>query len=401
MMIAPLDFDINAIGRDFIDTPYPTLKALRETAPVYENSDGSVFLTRHSDIHAIYRNKAMLSDKVVAFGEKFGDGPLFEHHTTSLIFRDPPEHTIVRKLLSVVFSPRKMAEMQPLIEAIVDRLLDRAQELEQFDFVTEFAMALPTEIISFMLGIPQSHRHKLRGFSLSILGALDPVISKERLDAGNAAVTEFSDLLRDLIAHRRANPEGAGQGEVLDSLIFGEVEGRRLSEKELIQNCIFLLNAGHETTTSMLSNAVGMLLAHPDQHQRLQDNPGLIDTAVEEFLRFESPLQLGNRLAGEDVNLSGKKVAAGTYIHMSIAGGNRDPEVFDNPEALDIARKPNRHLSFAGGHHVCLGATLARIEGQVAIGPLVQRFPNLRANGPAELLGLARFRGYKSLPVSI
>ncbi len=395
------DFDINAIDAAFIADPYPTLRALREAHPVHENPDGSVFLTRYGDVNAVYRNKAMLSDKQQAFGEKFGDTPLYHHHTTSLVFRDPPEHTVVRKLLSAAFTPRKLAEMQPLIETIVEGLLDRLEDMQSFEFIQSFAMALPTEIISFMLGIPPEHRHKLRAFSLAILGALDPVVSEERLAAGNAAVEEFTALLRDLVAFRRAHPEDAGQGEVLDALIFGEVDGRRLSEDELLQNCVFLLNAGHETTTSMLGNALAMLLEHPAEHARLRAEPGLIDSAVEECLRFQSPLQIGNRTAGEDITLSGRLIRKGTYIHTSIAAANRDPEVFDDPERFDIARSPNRHLAFASGSHVCLGATLARIEGRIAIGRLVARFPNLRADGPAELLGLARFRGYAAIPARV
>ena len=395
------DFDINAIDDAFIADPYPVLRALRESDPVHENPDGSVFLTRHQDVNQVYRSKAMLSDKKLAFGKKFGDTPLFHHHTTSLVFRDPPDHTIVRKLLAAAFTPRKLAEMQPLIETIVDRLLDRMQEQQRFEFVRTFAMALPTEIISFMLGIPAEHRHKLRQFSLAILGALDPVVSQEKLDEGNAAVVEFTALLRDLVVFRRAHPDDAGQGEVLDALIFGEIDGRRLTQEELLQNCVFLLNAGHETTTSMLGNAVAMLLEHPDQHRRLRTDPGMIETAVEEFLRFQSPLQIGNRLAGEDITLAGQTIRKGTYIHTSVAGANRDPGVFADPEQLDLGRSPNRHLAFATGAHVCLGASLARIEGKVAIGRLVARFPRLRADGPAELLRLARFRGYASIPVAV
>jgi cytochrome P450 len=280
-------------------------------------------------------------------------------------------------------------------------MLDDLEDLGSFDLIPAFAMVLPTEIISFMLGIPEAYRAKLRGFSLAILGALDPVISPERLQAGNDAVAEFGAILAELIAHRRANPEGAGQGEVLDSLIFGEVDGRRLTEEELVQNCIFLLNAGHETTTSLVGNSIGILLDNPDQLRLLQREPEHIGTAVEEFLRVQSPLQIGNRLAGEDIELTDCVLPKGTYIHTSIAGANRDPAVFDDPEAVDITRNPNRHLAFATGIHVCLGATLARIEGRIAIGKFVERFPRLRADGPAEIMGLARFRGYNSLPVSV
>lgn len=395
------DFDLNNIGAAFIENPYPTLKALREQDPVHRNPDGSVYLTRHADVLKVYQNRAMLSDKKVEFGKKFGPTPLFEHHTTSLIFNDPPYHTIVRKLLAGAFTPRKLAELEVLIEAIVDELLDRLEDMHEFDIIPAFAMALPTEIISYMLGIPEQHRHRLRGFSLAILGALDPVVSDERMKAGNDAVVEFSELLSDLIAHRRANPDKAAQGEVLDSLIFGEVDGRTLTQAELLQNCIFLLNAGHETTTSLVGNSVATLLDNPDQHRRLLRDPELITTAVEEFLRVQSPLQIGNRTASEDIDLGDVVLAKGTYIHTSVAGANRDPLVFDDPETVDISRPKNKHLAFATGIHVCLGATLARIEGRIAIGNLVQRFPDLAANGPAEIMGLARFRGYNSLPVKI
>jgi cytochrome P450 len=403
MDAAVRDFDLNAIGRDFIENPYPVLKALREQDPVHRNPDGSVYLTRHADVLKVYQTRAMLSDKKREFGKKFGQCPLLVHHTTSLIFNDPPYHTVVRKLLAGAFTPRKLAEMEPLIEGIVSRLLDRLEDHDAVDMIPAYAMELPTEIISFMLGIPEEHRHKLRGFSLAILGALDPVVPQDRLDRGNAAVEEFSALLRDLIARRRADPDGAAQGEVLDALIFGEVDGRSLTDEELVQNCIFLLNAGHETTTSLVGNSVGILLDHPDEHRRLLADPSLIERAVEEFLRYQSPLQIGNRLAGEAIELAdGEVLPAGTYIHTSIAGANRDPAVFDDPERVDLGRANGRaHLSFATGIHVCLGATLARIEGRIAIGELVRRFPKLAPDGAPEIMGLARFRGYNALPVRL
>ena len=395
------DFDLNAIGREFIEDPYPVLDALRRESPVHRNPDGSVYLTRHADCLAVYRSRDMLSDKRGEYGKKFGQCPLLEHHTTSLIFNDPPYHTVVRKLISGAFTPRKLTEMEPLIEAIVSRLLDRIEDEREIDMIADFAMMLPTEIISLMLGVPKEYRAKLRGYSIAILGALDPVVSSEQLARGNAAVVEFGAILRDLIDHRRRNPDGAGQGEVLDSLIFGEHEGRRLTEEELVQNCIFLLNAGHETTTSLVGNSVGLLLKHPDQHRRLLEDPDLIDTAVEEFLRVESPLQIGNRLAGEDIDLGDAVIGKGTFIHTSIAGANRDSAVFDDAHRFDISRKPNKHIAFITGIHVCLGASLARIEGRIALGQFVRRFPKLETNGPAERLPLARFRGFTSLPVRL
>lgn len=396
------NFDINHIDTDFITEPFDTLRVLREQDPVHVNADGSLFLTRYEDVWTCYRHPAMSSDKKVEFLKKFGKCPLYTHHTTSLIFNDPPYHTVVRKLLSAAFTPRKLREMESLITGVVDGLLDELEDAREFDFISAFATSLPTAIISFMLGIPEEYRQQLRGFSLSILGALDPVVPEDRMTAGNKAIEDFSAILKTIIAEKRAKgPEGEEQGEVLSSLIFGEVDGRTLTDEELVQNCIFLLNAGHETTTSLVGNGVGILFDAPDQMRRLQDDPSLIGTAIEEFLRYQSPLQIGNRLATEDVDLNGTKVAAGTYIHTSIAGANRDPEKFDNPEQVDIGRKPNPHLAFAIGHHVCLGASLARMEGRIAVGRLLERFPNLQRTGAGQRMGLARFRGWNSLPVRI
>ena len=395
------DFDLNAISPSFIENPYPTLDMLRQESPVHENPDGSVYLTRYQDCLAVYRSRDMLSDKTEAFGEKFGQCPLLEHHTTSLIFNDPPYHTVVRKLISGAFTPRKLREMEALIETIVDDLLDTIAEQNTIDMVADFGTILPTEIISFMLGIPKEFRQKLRGYSISILGALDPVVSNERMLSGNQAVSEFSEILNDLINYRRENPDSAQQGEVLESLIFGEHEGRKLDQKELIQNCIFLLNAGHETTTSLVSNSVSLFLDHPEQHRKLLLDPTLIEGAVEECLRVESPLQIGNRQAATDFTFGDHKINKGTYIHTSIAGANRDPLVFADPHKFDIERKNNKHIAFITGIHVCLGATLARMEGRIALGKLLTRFPNMQRDGDAERLPLARFRGFTRLPVKL
>ena len=395
------DFDLNAISPSFIENPYPTIDILRQESPVHENPDGSVYLTRYQDCLAVYRSRDMLSDKNKAFGEKFGQCPLLEHHTTSLIFNDPPYHTVVRKLISGAFTPRKLREMEALIETIVDDLLDTIAEQNTIDMVADFGTILPTEIITFMLGIPKEFRQKLRGYSISILGALDPVVSNERMHAGSQAVSEFSEILNDLINYRRENPDSAQQGEVLESLIFGEHEGRKLDQEELIQNCIFLLNAGHETTTSLVSNSVSLFLDHPEQHRKLLDDPSLIEGAVEECLRVESPLQIGNRQAATDFTFGDHRISKGTYIHTSIAGANRDPSVFADPHKFDIERKNNKHIAFITGIHVCLGATLARMEGRIALGKLLTRFPNMQRDGDAERLPLARFRGFTRLPVKL
>ena len=401
-MTAIADFDLAAIGPDFIADPYPTLHALREARPVHRMADGSVLLTRHADCLQVYRSRRMLSDKRAAFGARFGDGPLFRHHTTSLVFNDPPYHTTIRRLMAAAFTPRRLREMERLVDGIVDRLLDGLAERGRADVVADFATGLPTEVIAFMLGVPSEHRAQLRSYSLAILGALDPVVPPERLERGNRAVDEFGAVLREVVARRRADPDGAGPGEVLDALVFGEEDGRRLTDDELVENAIFLLNAGHETTTSLVGNAVGLLLDHPEVHRRLLDDPALVEPFLEECLRLESPLQIGNRLAGEAVTLAGgERLERGTYIHTSIAAANRDGAAFPDPDRIRLDRGAPKHLAFITGIHVCLGATLARIEGRIAVGRLVRRFPGLRADGPRARVPLARFRGWATLPVAV
>ncbi len=394
-------FDLNEFDKKKAGDPFAMYRLLRENDPVHQNSDGSYFLTRYDDVVQSFKHPGMSSDKKVAFKPRFGDGPLYTHHTTSLVFNDPPIHTRVRKLLAAAFTPRKLSELEPVVERVIDDLLDRLGSMGDFEIIEDYALALPTQVISDMLGVPEEQRHLLRGYSNLILGALDPVVSGEDLRRGEAAVLEFEDLLNELIARRREEPGGSQIGEVLSALIFGEVDGERLSPVELVQNCIFLLNAGHETTANLIGNSIDMLLAAPDQLQRLQDRPELIRTTIEESLRYQSPLQIGNRKATEDVAFGKTTIPAGSFIHCCIAAANRDPAQFDDPEYVDISRSPNRQIAFGMGKHICMGNTLGRIEGRIAIGKFIERFPDLRRNGESRQSPRVRFRGFDSLPVSV
>ncbi len=400
-----LAFDINKIDQDFLDDPYPVYRKLREQAPVYRNPDGTFILTRFADVVKAFKHPGMSSDKTVDFKPKFGDGPLYTHHTTSLVFNDPPVHTRVRKLLASAFSPRKLTELEPLVEQVINNLLDRLERQGEFDIIEDYALALPTEVISYMLGVPEEHRHLLHNYSNLILGALDPVVPPEKLQAGHDAVEEFGAMLEELIQVRWKMPGQAGQGEVLAALIFGEIDGEKLTPVELVQNCIFLLNAGHETTANLVGNGISILLDYPDQLKRLQNDPGLIKTAVEEFLRFESPLQIGNRKATADVEFGPEDatvtIPKDAFIHTCIGAANRDPEEFDNPESVDVGRAHNPQIAFGIGKHICMGNTLGRIEGRIAIGKFVDRFPKLRKNGEKKFHGRARFRGLDKLPVAV
>jgi cytochrome P450 len=279
----------------------------------------------------------------------------------------------------------------------VDRLLDAIALKDHFELIEDFASAIPVQVIGNLLDVPMDEREPLRDWSLAILGALEPVISAEVFARGNAAVKEFLAYLEILVERRRARP-GNPERDVLTRLIQGEDNGERLTAKELLHNCIFLLNAGHETTTNLIGNGLVALSGYPAQKQRLLERPDLIKTAIEEFLRFESSNQLGNRMTTERVELGGVAMAAGTPVTLCIGAANRDPAQFTDPENLDIGRTPNRHLAFGTGAHQCAGMALARLEGAIAISRFLTRFPNYALNGAPVRGGRVRFRGFLRVP---
>jgi cytochrome P450 len=407
MRAAALAFDVKRLERRFLDDPYPLYRALREYDPIHRMPDGSFFLTRYDDCVAVYRDAAgWSSDKTIDFRPNFSASLLYEHHTTSLVFNDPPYHSRVRRLLAPAFTPRALRALQSRVEALVDRLLDAIAARGGFDLIDDFASAIPVQLIGDMLGVPQHERSPLRGWSLAILGALEPVLSQEQVDRGVAAVAEFKTYLTDLV-RRRVDERSDDEGEILSKLIRAsdftaqERGEERLAEIELLHNCIFLLNAGHETTTNLIGNGVDLLLRHPAALAELRREPTLIQTAVEEFLRMESSNQLGNRHASRDTTLAGIGLPAGTYVHIGIGAANRDPAHFPDPERLDLRRQPNRHLAFGTGIHACAGMSLARMEAQVAIGKFVQRFPRLERDGDPVRGGRARFRGFLHYPLKV
>ena len=397
------DFDLRALPAGFHDNPYPFYHALRAQTPIRRMPDGSWLLTRHADLVAVYRDAGTFSsDKQREFAPKYGPGtPLFRHHTSSLVFNDAPLHSRVRRLIAGALTGRAVAEMEAGVVALVDRLLDAIAARGRFDLIADFASAIPVEVIGNLLGVPLADRAPLRGWSLAILGALEPALTEAQLALGQQAVTEFLAYLEILVAERRRHP-GDPAHDVLTRLIFGESEdGERLSSEELLQNCIFILNAGHETTTNLIGNALATLPDHPDQRARLLAEPALIRTAVEEFLRYESSNQLGNRLCVRDSEIGGVTIAAGTPVTLCIGAANRDPAQFAAPDRLDLGREPNRHLAFGLGVHQCAGLAVARLEGRVAIGRFLQRFPRYRPDGPAVRGGRARFRGYASVSMVV
>jgi cytochrome P450 len=401
-MASPVEeLDLRALPASFYADPYPTYRALQRDDPVHLLPDGGYFLTRWADLNEIYRDTATFSsDKTVEFKPKFGDSLLYEHHTTSLVFNDAPRHTRVRRIIAGALTPRAIAEMEPALASLVDRLIGDMAERESVDLVEDFAAAIPVEVIGNLLSVPHADRGPLRGWSLAILGALEPAISGEIFARGNAAVGAFVDYLRGLVADRRKRP-GDPQHDVLTRLIAGEADGTQLSEPELLHNCIFILNAGHETTTNLIGNGLQLLLDWPGERRRLLEDPALIKTAIEELLRFESSNQLGNRRTTREVTLGGKRLAAGAGLTLCIGAANRDPAQFPDPDRLYVGRTPNRHLAFAGGPHQCVGMNLARLEAQIAIASLLACFPDFAAAGPPVRGHRARFRGFVTLPVTL
>jgi cytochrome P450 len=395
-------FDLKALPPNFYTDPFPYYRALREHEPVKRMPDGSWLLTRYEDIVPVYRDhKLFSSDKKKEFGPKFGPSPLLEHHTTSLIFNDPPLHTHVRRAIVGALSQRHIAAMEPGLRRLVDDLLSAMQEKREVDLIGDFAAAIPIGIIGNLLGIPESERGPLRDWSLAILGALEPVLTPERAKAGNAAVTEFLAYLKVLVDERRAHRRDPNV-DVLTRLIIGEEDGARLTENQLFHQCIFLLNAGHETTTNLIGNALHALLEWPEEKSKLAaGGEAIAASAVEEFLRYESPVQLGNRITTQEVVVGGIRMPPDTRINIGIGAANRDPAQFPDPDRLDLARQPNRHLAFAFGIHTCAGLNLARLEAQVALSSFLARFPDYELSAEPMRGGRARFRGFLHLPARV
>jgi cytochrome P450 len=313
----------------------------------------------------------------------------------------------VRRAIAGALAPRAIAGMDVVVQQLVDRLIKdlaaRQQAGKPIDAVAHFAQNIPIEVIGNLLAIPRAEREPLRDWSLAILGALEPEISQQQFDAGESAVREFLAYLEALVARRRAEDLEAAS-DIMARLIretFEAGEDANLLPHELLQNCIFILNAGHETTTNLICSGIFLLAQRPQIVAQLAENPELWPAAIEEILRMESPNQLGNRRAVADFELGGRSWPAGTLITLGMGAANRDPAMFDQPDEFRLDRGDNQHLAFAGGVHVCAGNSIARIEGQIALASLFRRWPGLQVEGGLRRSPRVRFRGFEFMPLTL
>ena len=395
----------NPLDPAFRVNPYPAYARLRAEAPVYRAANGTWVLSRYDDCVAVLRGPAWSSDarnssayrRAVEQGRAdFSDDMLGE--TPPFLVLDPPDHTRLRRLVSKAFTPKVVGRLRPFVQRVVEELLAAVAERGVMDVVEDFAYPLPLAVICELLGVPLADHASLREWSRRLSRGMDPpeVLPPEVVAARRDAGNEFAAYFRALIQRRRATPGD----DLLSALISAEDGGVKLSEEELISTCIFLLAAGHETTVNLISGGMLALLEHPDQHALLAADPSLAASAVEEFLRYDAPVQYAYRTALEDVEIAGTTIPAGAQAVALLGSANRDEAQFEEPDRLDIRRADNHHIGFGFGIHFCLGAPLARLEGQVAFQRLLPRLRDLQLAGEPRYKEHIVLRGLRSLPIS-
>jgi len=392
----PLEFDIFRLDPRFIAYPYPSYARLRAQSPVHRNSDGSYLLTRYDDVAALLRDQRTTSDKTRELTPIYGDTPLLEHYLHLMVFVDPPRHTRIRRRLAHAFTPRALKTWERFVDQAVAELLDEALADRRMDLITDFAFMLPIAVIAKMLGVPREDQALFRKWSTGVTKPMVPRPSAEVIAEGSAVVEEFKPYFRELAERRRREP----RDDLMTLLVHAE-DNEPLDELDFVHNAAFLLNAGHETTMNLLGNAIAALFEFPNQLDRLRRESALIETAVEEFLRFDSPNQLGGRRATQEIEIRGVTIPANTFIWISNGAANRDPAQFADPDRPDVSRQPNRHLAFGHGIHLCLGANLARMEAKAALARLVGDYPQLRPDGAPSHRMHPRYRGYSSYPIAV
>ena len=377
----------NPISDSVRNNPYDKYAELRSKDPIHRmRLINAWVLTRYEDVDMVLRDH-----------RRFSNHDDDDREYRSMLFHDPPDHTRLRSLVSRAFTPRSVAELEPRIRRVVQELLDDMEGRDRFDLISDFAFPLPVTVIAEMLGVPAQDIDRFRDWSNDIALTVEPTLDDEQTRRMEESFQELLDYFEDIIERRLKEP----QDDMITALLNVEAEGDRLSRGELLATLTLLLVAGNETTRNFIGNGMLALLKHPDQLQRLRDNPDMLDSALDELLRYDSPVQMDQRMVYEDVDIQGHRIRAGQRVINAIGAANRDPEVFANPDKLDIGRREKSHLSFGRGIHYCLGSPLAMMEGRIAFSSLLDRFPSMSLVAEPEFREQIVLRGVEDLWVEV
>ena len=395
----------NLLAPEVIENPYPIYQDMREHAPVYwDASLDRWFLTRYADVQAVLNHPQARAEKFNIDSSSLPPdvqsdvGMLYRLLSQQMLFRDPPEQTRLRALAVKSFTPRVIETIRARIHQITNELLDQVQAQGHMDLMSDFAFHLPAIVIAELLGVPPEDRDRFKVWSDDLITFLGTFYTTwEAVAVIGASLKGLVFYLHGIVEEARLTP----QDNLLGALVLAEEQGDRLNAEELLANAVLLLAAGHETTTNLIGNGMLALLQNPAQWEKLKSDPSLLPGAVEELLRYDSPVQIAVRYAGSDIKIGGTPIAVGQILQAYLGAANRDPALFSNPDQLDVTRQGPRHLSFGYGPHYCLGAALARMECQIALAALIERMPNIQL-ASEDLHWKVNFaiRGLESLPVT-
>jgi cytochrome P450 len=390
------NLDVDFFAPEVRADPWPFYARLREADPVHRRPDGDWILTRYADCQGVLADPRCSSNPAHESRPSEGS-PARQAGSNLLLFLDPPDHTRLRRLVSKAFTPRRVEELRPRIAELVDALLDEVDGEPTFNLLEALAFPLPVIVICELMGVPAEDRDSLKEWSTAASRLLDPDVEGETLELGLLAGMGLAGYFDALFEERRRQP----QDDLVSGLVAAEEEGDRLSADELRAITVLLFIAGHETTMNLIGNGTYALLQHPDQLALVRDDLEMARSAIEELLRYDGPVHVTARVPTEDIDIGGTPIAAGDRMVVALGAANRDPAQYPDPDRLDVTREDNRHLTFSHGIHFCLGASLARVEGQVAIPRLLQRFPDLALAAEPSYREHLVLRGLTELQVAI